>query len=161
MSDVINIWLKDYRVKRYAEQGFHEHYFDLGEGRKAYISPLEHLAILTWHCSHATGGMEAPILFIDQKNKEAPIMKINMGNINDHDVVRMLWGGCHVEAEDLRFYLAENGKDGPIKYHDTIPYLSYGQYHGEMVWLFDPQHVPENGIVLKRKFISDDTRKLR
>lgn len=142
--------LSGYTVKKCDDLGYHEHYLDMGIGGKAYLSPLQHLGVLTWYKTIMQTGDSADLMIRNETGDQLTWLRIFDTSLHDYDLLKMLCGGYKVEPHELKMCLSDTDTEKPVIYHDTIPSISRAKFEDVTVWLFDPTYVRSaGGIFLK------------
>lgn len=155
--------LSGYSIYTHKDQGYFEHYFDLGPYGKGFMSPLEHIGILTWHKLLKNGHGDYPLLIKNRSGGPIDFIHISCANPNDFDLLSQLSGGYKIVESDhvpAKWRLADTDNGRPLTYHDTLPYLELAKFCDEWVWLLAPEFMPTGAINVPGIDITPDERKL-
>lgn len=155
MKDTMQTTLSGYVIKTFADQAYFEHYFDLGPYGKAFLSPLEHIGILTWHRMLMSGFDNAPLIIRNDSASQLQFLKIDCGHPNDFDLLKKLAAGYEFAVEGIGHYLADNSNKQPLMYHDTLATIEYGRFYDEPAWILKPVFMPTGSFTFGGKKIKE------
>ncbi|QXO09780.1 hypothetical protein pEaSNUABM38_00058 [Erwinia phage pEa_SNUABM_38] len=172
MKDTMHTTLSGYMVKTFQDQAYFEHYFDLGPYGKAFLSPIEHIGILTWHKILMSGFGDMDLLIRNDAAEQLKFLKIDCGMPNDFDLLKKLTGGYGLMAVGLGYQLADNSDGRPLSYHDTTVSLQPSRFYDEEIWVLTPTFNPKGAFDFTSKplkeqpfgrpaLAADDVRRLR
>lgn len=171
-KDTMHTTLSGYVIKTYEDQAYFEHYLDLGPYGKAFLSPIEHIGILTWHRILMMGFGDMPLLIRNDAAEQLKFLKIDCAFPNDFDLLKQLSGGYDLSPVGLGYQLTDNVNGKPLSYHDTTVSLQQGRFYDEPIWVVTPEFKPTGSFDFGAKplkeqpfgrpaLAADDVRRLR
>lgn len=155
--------LERYTVYTQQDHAYFEHFFDLGPYGKGFMSPLEHIAILTWHKMRMNDSGDHPLLIKNEKGGPVNFIHISCTNPNDFDLLKQLSGGYTIVDSGgfpARWRLGSYENGSPLSYHDTVPFMELIKFCDEWVWMMVPIFCPSGAIAIPGTEIVRDERKL-
>ncbi|ANZ50251.1 hypothetical protein PHOBOS_61 [Erwinia phage vB_EamM_Phobos] len=163
MKDTMHTSLTGYVINTFQDQAYFEHYFDLGPYGKAFLSPIEHIGILTWHRILMMGFGDMPLLICNDTAEQLKFLKIDCTLPNDFDLLKKLTGGYELLPVGLGYQLIDSSNNRPLAYHDTTVSLQHGKFYDEHIWVLTPAFNPTGAFdfTAKAPRVEDDRLRLR